>query len=93
MDVFVGDQIELPNRRECEKQVRLFRDFSPDWHARTVGCLDGTYVPMWCTDEDDAFYRCRKGFTAYNVLMMTGANCRIFWITADRPGKTHLEFN
>ena len=27
MDVFVGDQIELPNRRECEKQVRLFRDF------------------------------------------------------------------
>ena len=57
MNHFVSDFIRLPDRRECEKQAQLFHRFSPNFPAILTGAIDGTYVPMYCSAEDDKYYR------------------------------------
>ena len=68
MDVLVPEFIQLPNRRECERQVRLFHEFSPNFHPDVVGVFDGTYVETWCSEEDDKYYRSMNIYFSANNL-------------------------
>ena len=68
MDVLVPEYIQLPNRRECERQVRLFHEFSPNFHPDVVGVFDGTYVETWCSEEDDKYYRLTNIYFSVNNL-------------------------
>lgn len=58
----------------------------------TVGCVDGSLIPIRGPSQDENIYVCRKGFYAINVQGIADHQHRFTNLVAQWPGSTHDAF-
>lgn len=77
----------IPTRQETFKRVKEDSRYPPMFDF-CLGAVDGTMIPINVPEGKD-YYRCRKGFGALNVLVVTDFNLKFRYILSGWPGSAH----
>lgn len=76
-----------------EEQRPMIGEFYDNYRfPNTVGCVDGSLVPIRTPTVDEHLYVCRKGYHAINVQGVCDHRQKFTNIVAQWPGSTHDAF-
>jgi len=74
----------IPVPPEISKSTKFYPYFQ-----NCIGALDGSLVPVTVPSKVSSVYRCRKGFTAQNILVVCSFDFTFQYVLAGWAGSVH----
>ena len=74
----------IPVPQEITKSPKYYPYFQ-----NCIGALDGSLIPVTVPAKLGSIYRCRKGFTAQNILIACSFDFTFQYVRAGWPGSVH----